>query len=66
MADMPHGNFEIKGEISGSNVKIGGTQNFFGPVNLYGSSGQDKSANRKVRLFISYARKDDEPFTERL
>ena len=56
----PH-SIDIDGDVSGHNVLIGSTQN-----NYYGSVPAQPPAPKPIRVFLSYARADDEPFVKRL
>lgn len=46
---------KIEGDVSDGNVNVGGTQNFYGTVNIHGAVSAESFANRKLRIFISYA-----------
>jgi tetratricopeptide (TPR) repeat protein len=50
----------ITGNVSGQNVSIGGTQNFYGAV-YFGSHAIEPAPTLKNRIFLSYARGDDDP-----
>jgi WD40 repeat protein len=61
----------IHGDVSGANVLINSTQTVHGNLNIYqGVSSQlvppAQPARQTRRVFLSYARADDEPFVKRL
>jgi len=55
------------GDVTGANVNVGGTQIFHGDLNIHhGSTPAQPPISKPIRVFLSYARADDEPFVKRL
>ena len=63
----PEHNIDIDGDVIGANINIGGTQIYHGDFNVYhGTAPTQPPAPKPIRVFLSYARADDEPFVKRL
>ncbi|GAB4523368.1 MAG: hypothetical protein OHK0046_36970 [Anaerolineae bacterium] len=59
-----HNDVNVEGDVTSGNANFG-VQNFYGPVSL-GETPSLEAARRKTRIFLSYARADDESFVKRL